>query len=105
MDINQAMEMMSESGRITYRGKMELRKHEVDKDGWNWEKVWNNKWYKWVYYTTAELDKTNFMLCTLSPLTKLFILPNPNTYEECAGFERQFCHLPRAMQAVGTKLN
>lgn len=63
-----------------------------------WEIAQSNQWFEWAVYTTAEIKKKDCLFCTKTPMSQVVVVPNPYTYEHCAHFNRDFCHMEKDLR-------
>jgi len=55
------------------------------------ETAYQNEWYRWAQYTVKQATDQSCVLCALSPLKKLRIVPSEFDYRHCARFNAKFC--------------
>lgn len=54
----------------------------------------SNDWYRWAKYTVSDLQLSNCLICSPSPLKKLTVVPNPHDYRHCAKIRKNNCAMP-----------
>jgi len=55
------------------------------------ETAYQNEWYRWAQYTVKQATDQSCVLCALSPLKKLRIVPSEFDYRHCARFNANYC--------------
>lgn len=62
------------------------------------ETAQSNQWFQWASFTASEISKENCLFCTKTPMSQVVVVPNPFTYEHCAEFNRDFCHMEQDLR-------